>query len=216
MSKKIIICLEDSHLGQQRQLLDALLRQVMSSPYMGVASSIVLEDSGADEHLWARLVARAREQRQVPEEGPQRPPDPLVDALDRQLAQAKFLRGSVSVLVARPSDQSGNTVTPDTGDEPTGGLLEEAARSAMRQSDELHWWGPTRLCLVLPNCPGREAMTVGNRMAAEVERRGPYRVTFGAASYPYDALHPGTLLRIAQDRMERDAPGPEVKAPLRV
>ncbi len=202
MSKRILICLEDSHLGQQRQLLDALLRQVMSGSYLGLASYVMLSDAPTDRRLWERLQQRARTERQGTIETQEPPPDALIDALDRQLAQAKFLRGSVSVLVARAE-------AGITGEEHG---LERAARSAMRQSDELHWWGEDRLCLVLPNCPGREAITVGARMAAAVEQQEPAcRLTFGAASYPYDALKAGSLLTIAAERMERSAPAPQIQ-----
>ncbi len=200
MSKKIIICLEDSHLGQQRQLLDALLRQVMSTPYTGVAGYVMLSDSPTDQRLWERLQGRARAERGVTAESPSPPPETLVDALDRQLGQAKFMRGSVSIVVA------GGEVAPPTIENQ---VLEDAARSAMRQSDELHWWGESRLCLVLPNCAGREAIAVGNRVLAEVQRlKTAARILFGAAWYPYDALKAGSLLTIAAERMDRQAPVP--------
>ncbi len=217
MSKKIVICLEDSHLGQQRQLLHSVLQQVMSSAYAGEATYIVLEDSQADRTLWNRLQVRARAQHQERPEGAAGPPDPLVEALERRLTHAKLLRESLSVVVARPCDRSGSALLSEDVSGVLGAALEESARAAMRQSDELHWWERTRLCLVLPNCPGREAIAVGNRIAVEVERRAEgCRVSFGAASYPYDALQSGPLLSIAQDRMQRHAPGPgpEVRKPL--
>jgi hypothetical protein len=202
VSKRILICLEDSHLGQQRQLLDALLRQVMSGSYLGLASYVMLSDAPADRRLWDRLQARARAERRGTVESAEPPPDALIDALDRQLAQAKFLRGSLSVLVTRP----------EAGMAAAEGGLEQAARVAMRQSDELHWWGEDRLCLVLPGCPGREATAVGNRMVAALEQRDTApRLAFGAASYPYDALQAGSLLVIAADRMARSAPAPQIQ-----